>query len=130
MVFAKKMKIIHSDRAPKAIGPYSQAVLAGPFLFLSGMLPIDPESGKVVEGIEAQVRQVMVNIGEVLGAAGLGFENVAKMEIFLIDLDHFQTMNAVYASFFGGEHKPARHAFQVAKLPLGSLIEITCTALS
>lgn len=122
------MKIIHTDQAPKAIGPYSQAVLAPPFLFLSGMLPIDPKVGKLVEGIEAQTRQTMLNISEVLRTAGLGFDDVARMEVFLMDLNDFQAMNAVYASFFPGEHKPARHAFQVAKLPMGSLIEITCTA--
>lgn len=125
------MKIIHSENAPKAIGPYSQAVLAPPFLFLSGMLPIDVKAGKLVEGgIEEQTHQVMLNISEVLGTAGLGFDDVVRMEVFLADLDHFQAMNAVYASFFLREHKPARHAFQVARLPMGSLIEITCTAFS
>lgn len=125
------MKIIHSDHAPKAIGPYSQAVMAGPFIFLSGMLPIDPKVGKIVAGdIEGQTKQVMVNIGEVLKAAGVSFDHVVRVEVFLANLDHFQAMNGVYSHYFPGTHKPARHAFQVAKLPMGSLVEITCTALA
>lgn len=124
------MKIIHSDHAPKAIGPYSQAVMAPPFLFVSGMLPIDPKAGKIIASdIEGQTKQVLLNIGEILKAAGLNFEDVARMEVFLANLDHFQAMNGVYAQHFPGAHKPARHAFQIAKLPMDALVEITCTAL-
>lgn len=124
------MKKIETDRAPKAIGPYSQAILAPPFLFLSGMLPIDPKIGKIVEStIEGQTRQALKNIEEVLKAANLSFANVVRVEVFLKDLSDFQKMNAVYAETWCHDPKPARHAFQVARLPLDALIEITCTAL-
>ncbi len=122
------MQKIETDKAPKAIGPYSQAIKAPPFLFLSGMLPIDPATGKITETtIEGQTRQVLHNIEEVLKADSLTFQNVARMEVFLKDLADFQAMNGIYGQKFP-THKPARHAFQVARLPLDALIEITCTA--
>ena len=121
---------IETDKAPKAIGPYSQAIKAGSFLFLSGMLPIDPKMGKIVETtIEGQTRQIFHNIEEVLKAAGLTFQDVVRMEVFLKDLGDFQAMNGVYAERFPQNAKPARHAFQVARLPLDALVEITCTAI-
>jgi 2-iminobutanoate/2-iminopropanoate deaminase len=121
---------IETERAPKPIGPYSQAVRAGSFLFLSGMLPIDPKVGKIIETtIEGQTRQVFCNIEEVLKAAGLNLEHVVRMEVFLKDLADFQEMNRVYAEQFSQDAKPARHAFQVARLPLDALVEITCTAI-
>lgn len=125
-----KIKKIETDAAPKAIGPYSQAIQAGPFLFLSGMLPIDPKLGKIGETtIEGQTRQVLHNIEAVLKAASLTFEHVVRMEVFLLNLGDFQVMNGIYAQKFPQAAKPARHAFQVARLPLDALIEITCTAL-
>ncbi|MGB7978316.1 MAG: Rid family detoxifying hydrolase [Chlamydiales bacterium] len=125
-----KIQKIETDKAPKAIGPYSQAIKAGSFLFLSGMLAIDPTLGKIVETtIEGQTRQIFHNIEEVLEAAGLHFGHVVRMEVFLKDLGDFQAMNEVYAKMFPQEAKPARHAFQVARLPLDALIEITCTAM-
>ncbi len=124
------MQKIETDKAPKAIGPYSQAIMAPPFLFLSGMLPIDPKMGKIVETtIEGQTKQALHNIEEVLKAASLTFKDVVRVEVFLKDLADFQAMNGIYAQRFAHEPKPARHAFQVARLPLDALIEITCTAL-
>ncbi len=125
-----KIQKIDTAHAPKAIGPYSQAIKAGNFLFLSGMLPIDPKVSKIVETtIEGQTRQIFHNIEEVLKAAGLNLEHVVRMEVFLKDLADFQAMNGVYASKFPQDAKPARHAFQVARLPLDALVEITCTAI-
>lgn len=125
-----KIQKIDTAHAPKAIGPYSQAIKAGNFLFLSGMLPIDPKVSKIVETtIEGQTRQIFHNIEEVLKAAGLNLEHVVRMEVFLKDLADFQAMNGVYAQKFPQDAKPARHAFQVARLPLDALVEITCTAI-
>ena len=125
----KKIQKIETDKAPKPIGPYSQAIQAPPFLFLSGMLPIDPKVGKIVETtIEGQTRQTLENIEEILKAASLTFEDVVRMEVFLKSLGDFQAMNRVYAEKFPHVNKPARHAFEVAALPLGALLEITCTA--
>jgi 2-iminobutanoate/2-iminopropanoate deaminase len=122
------IKKIETSEAPKAIGPYSQAVLAGGFLFLSGQLPLDPETGKLVQGdISAMTHQVFDNIEAILRKERLSLNNVVRMEVYLKDLGHFQEMNTIYALRMG-EHKPARHAFQVAKLPLDAAIEITCTA--
>lgn len=125
-----RIQKIETDQAPKAIGPYSQAIKAPPFLFVSGMVPIDLKLGKIVETtIEGQTRQVLHNIEEVLKAAGLTFQDVVKMEVFLKDLNDFQAMNGIYAQKFPQDAKPARHAFQVARLPLDALVEISCTAL-
>jgi 2-iminobutanoate/2-iminopropanoate deaminase len=126
----RKIQKIETDKAPRAVGPYSQAIKAYPFLFVSGMVAIDPKVGKIVETtIEGQTRQVLANIEEVLKAAALTFLDVVRMEVFLKDLGDFQSMNAVYAEKFPHEAKPARHAFQVVRLPLDALVEITCTAL-
>lgn len=123
-------KKIETDQAPKALGPYSQAVQAGGFLFLAGQIPLNPRSGKVEEAtIEGQTRQVFLNIEAILKAAGLSMDNVVRSEVFLKDLSHFTSMNEIYAQFFTGPVKPARHAIQVAKLPLDVLIEVTCTAI-
>lgn len=114
--------------APKALGPYSQAVIAGNLAFLSGQIPIDPETGKLIEGgIEEQTSQVMKNISAVLGKLGLSFKNVTKTTIFLTDLANFQAVNTVYGEAIG-EARPARSTVQVAALPLGSKIEIEMTA--
>ncbi len=123
------VKKIETDQAPKAIGPYSQAVQAGGFLFLAGQIPINPATGKVDETtIEGQTRQVLLNIEAILKEAGLTFSHVVRSEVFLKDLSHFSSMNEIYAQFFTAPVKPARHTVQVARLPLDALVEITCTA--
>ncbi len=124
------MKRIETDRAPKAIGPYSQAVEAGGWVFLSGQIPIDPSSGKIVETtIEGQTKQVLDNLAAVLHAAGLDFGDVVRAEVFMKDLNDFQKMNALFAERFSGSVKPARQAIQAARLPMDALIEISCIAI-
>jgi 2-iminobutanoate/2-iminopropanoate deaminase len=119
-----KMEKIETDRAPAAIGPYSQAIRAGDWLFFSGQIPLDPHSGELVDGgVEEQTRQVMANIGAVLAAAGLDFSSVAKTTIYLTDLQAFAVVNAVYGRYFEGT-PPARATVQVAALPKGALVEI------
>ena len=123
------LKKIETAAAPKAIGPYSQAVLAGPYLFISGQIPIEPNSGKVLAStIEEQTKQVLNNIGAILKEAGLNFENIVKTEVYLKDMQDFVAMNTVYASYFSHPIKPARQAMQVAKLPMDVLIEISAIA--
>lgn len=125
----KKIKRIETKDAPQAIGPYSQAVLAGPFLFVSGQIPIDPKTGSLVENtIQAQTRQVLANIAAILKAQGLHFEHVVKTEVYLKDMQDFKEMNAIYAEAFTAAIKPARQTMQVAKLPLDVLVEISCVA--
>ncbi|MBQ3316468.1 MAG: RidA family protein [Spirochaetales bacterium] len=123
------MKIrISTDKAPAAIGPYSQAVKADNLLFVSGQIPIDPASGVLVEGIEAQSHQVLRNIKAILNEAGLDFDSVVKTTVFLKDMGDFQTVNGIYAQYFNGDVLPARCAMQVGALPKNSLIEIECIA--
>ena len=110
--------------APKAVGPYSPAVIAGDYVFLSGQIPIDPATGKLVEGgIEEQTHQVMRNIEAVLTHLKIEFGSIVKTTIFLSDLSNFQTVNGIYEKWLNGI-KPARSTIQVAALPLGSLVEI------
>lgn len=121
--------ISDAPNAPKAIGPYSQAVVAGDLVFLSGQIPLNPESGKIVEGgIEAQTEQVMGNLQAVLRHLDLDFGNVAKANIFLTDLTNFQKVNAIYEKWLNGP-KPARATIQVAALPAGALVEIEMVAV-
>ena len=123
-------KIIHTDQAPKAVGPYSQAIRTDALLFTSGQIALDPASGKLVEGgIEDQTRQVMANLKAVLEAAGSDFSRVVKATVFLADINDFAAFNAVYAQYFQAE-PPARSAFQVAALPLGAQVEIEMVALA
>lgn len=123
------MQSIHTEKAPKAIGPYSQAIKVGPFLFVSGQLPLDPSIGEIIDSsIEGQTRRVIDNIEAILHAAGLHLQNVVKTEVFLKDMNDFQKMNHIYAERFSYSIKPARQAFQVARLPLDALIEISCIA--
>lgn len=120
-------KIISTPQAPAAIGPYSQAVMLNGTLFVSGQLPVNPVTGNIPEGIEAQTRQSLTNVMAILEAAGLGPDNVAKTCVLLQNMGDFAAMNAVYAEFFPGS-KPARVCFQVAALPKGALVEIDAIA--
>jgi 2-iminobutanoate/2-iminopropanoate deaminase len=123
-----KKAVVRTDAAPAAIGPYSQAVLAGDLLFLSGQIPLDPSTGELVGGgIEEQARRVMDNLGAVLQAAGGSFEQVVKTTIYLADLADFASVNAVYAGYFPAA-PPARATIQVAGLPKGARVEIDAVA--
>lgn len=119
---------VHTDRAPRAIGPYSQAVWAGDTLYLSGQLGLDPASGVLPEGVENQAHAAMRNIGAILEAAGLTYDNVVKTTVFVWDLKDFSAVNDVYASYFAGDY-PARSCVQAAALPKGALVEIECVAV-
>ena len=122
-------KTIHdSDRAPAPVGPYSVATEANGFVFVSGQVGIDPATGELAEGgVAAQTRQIMTNIGGVLGDLGLGYADIAKTTIFVTDMGDFATVNAVYSEFVG-ESKPARSTVGVAALPLGVPVEIEVIA--
>lgn len=121
---------ITTDKAPKAIGPYSQAISAGSFLFVSGQVAIDPATSKLAgDTIEEQTKQVLKNLEAILAAANLTLENVVKTEVYLKDLKDFQGMNTLYAEKFTYPEKPARATVQVAKLPLDALVEISCIAV-
>ena len=123
-------KIISTSEAPAAIGPYSQAMRSGNFLFCSGQIPLDPKSGQIVSGdIATQTRRVLDNIGAVLKAEGLTFENIVKTTIFLTDLTDFQTVNEIYGSYFT-QQPPARSTVQVSALPKGANVEIEVTAVA
>jgi 2-iminobutanoate/2-iminopropanoate deaminase len=125
-------KIVHSDDAPKAIGPYSQAVQvdAGKMTFLSGQIPLDPKTMSMVQGdVVDQAEQVMKNLGAVLKASGLDFSHVVRCTIFLTDLGDFAKVNEVYGRYFTGA-PPARATVQVAALPRGSKVEIDAIAVS
>ena len=120
--------LISSPNAPKAVGPYSQAIRAGDLLFVAGQIPLDPASGTLVEGdITVQTRRVLDNIGAVLGAAGLSFAEVVKTTVFLGDLNDMAAMNHVYGTYFS-EPYPARATVQVARLPRDVRIEIEAIA--
>ena len=121
-------KIVSTNEAPAAIGPYSQAVRSGSFLFCSGQIPLDPKSGQIVPGdINAQTRRVLDNIAAVLRAEGLNFDSVIKTTIFLTDLGDFQTVNEIYGSYFK-QNPPARSTVQVSGLPKGVNVEIEVIA--
>lgn len=121
-------KIIHTDKAPKAIGPYSQAIETNGMLFISGQIPIIPETGIMPEGIEAQTEQVMKNIGAILQQAGYSYKDVIKSTCLLSDMANFKAMNEVYGKYYPTD-PPARAAFSVKGLPLGALIEIETIAV-
>lgn len=120
-------KTIASPDAPKAIGPYSQAVEAAGLVFVSGQLPIDPATGKMPDDVREQTRQSIRNIQAILAEAGLGLQDVVKTTVLLADIADFAAMNEVYAQFFTGEC-PARAAYQVAALPMGARVEIESIA--
>ena len=121
-------KVIASPLAPKAVGPYSQAIAHDATLYISGQLPIDASTGKMAEGIEEQTRQSLTNIGHILHEAGYDYADVAKVTVLLDDIGDFAAMNGVYATFFT-EQMPARVCYEVAKLPMGAKVEIDAIAV-
>ena len=122
-------KIIATQNAPAAIGPYSQAIDCGTFLVTSGQIPIDPATGEMVKGdVTAQTRQSLLNVKAILTEAGLTMDNVVKTTVFLQNMGDFAAMNGVYATFFSEGKYPARSAVEVAKLPKGALVEIEAVA--
>jgi 2-iminobutanoate/2-iminopropanoate deaminase len=121
-------KIISTDLAPKAIGPYSQAVISNGFVFLSGQIPLDPTTGQIIDGdITAQTERVFENLKQVLGAAGASFQTVVKTTVFLRDMGEFAKMNEVYARYFP-DNPPARSTVEAARLPRDVRVEIDCIA--
>ena len=127
MTTKQQLQVIATDKAPAAIGPYSQAIKLGGLLFTSGQIPLDA-SGQLVEGgIEEQTHQVFRNLEAVLAAAGASFQDVVKATVFMKDMNQFATVNGIYSSYFG-EHKPARSAVEVARLPKDVLVEIEVIA--
>ncbi|WP_050636088.1 RidA family protein [Candidatus Stoquefichus sp. SB1] len=116
-------KVIKTDKAPGAIGPYSQGIDLGNMIFFSGQIPLDPKTGEMPEGIEAQAKQALDNVKGLLESQGLDFSDVVKTTVFLDNMDDFATVNGIYAEYFV-EPYPARSAVEVAKLPKGALIEV------
>lgn len=121
--------VIHTEKAPAAVGPYSQAIVANGFVYTAGQIPLIPGEGKIKEGdVQIQTRQALENLSAVLEAAGSSLSNVVKTMVFLDDMDDFAKMNEIYGEFFS-ENPPARSAVEVARLPLGVLVEIEAVAL-
>ena len=120
-------EIIFTEKAPKAVGPYVQAVKSNGMVYCSGQLGINPAEGKLADGVENQAHFSMKNMGAILEAAGSSYKNIVKTTIFLADMNDFAAVNKIYESYFNGNF-PARSCFQVAKLPLGGLVEIECVA--
>ena len=120
-------QVIHTDRAPAAVGPYSQAVRAGNLLITSGQLGLDPLTGNLPEGVEAQTKQSLENIGAILAEAGFALTDVVKTTVFISNMNDFARVNGIYAAFFG-EHKPARSCVEVSALPKNGLVEIEVIA--
>lgn len=121
------MESVHTESAPAAIGPYSQAIRADGMLYTSGQIALDPHSGEMADGFDAQARQVLSNLSAVLAAAGCTFSDVVKATIFVTDLSNFPRLNELYGEAMG-EHRPARSTVQVAALPKGALVEIDLIA--
>jgi 2-iminobutanoate/2-iminopropanoate deaminase len=127
--YKMKHQVIHTDNAPKAIGPYSQAVKAGNMLFVSGQVPFVPETMEIVEGdVKAQTAQSLKNVQSILAQAGLDFSHVVKSTVFIKDMNEFAAINEVYAQYFG-ENKPARACVEVARLPKDVKVEIEVIAI-
>ena len=120
--------VLSTPNAPAAIGPYSQGMRAGNLVITSGQIPVDPKTGLIPEGIEAQTKQTMENVLAVLAEAGATADNIIKTTVFLKNMDDFAAMNGVYATFFSEGKYPARSAVEVAKLPKGALLEIEAVA--
>jgi 2-iminobutanoate/2-iminopropanoate deaminase len=125
--YEKMKKVIATTKAPGAIGPYSQAIEANGMLFISGQLPINPETGEMPEGVTAQTEQSLKNLEAILNEAGCTFDNVVKSTCYLADMSYFGEMNAVYGKYFKGDY-PARAAFAVKELPKKALVEIEMIA--
>ena len=123
-----RKQAVRTSRAPAAIGPYSQAITVGDQVFCSGQIAIDPAPGEIADGIEAQTEQVLRNLGEVLRAAGCGFEDVVKTGVYLTDMGEFPRMNAIYERFFRAP-APARATVEVSGLPKGVVVEIDAIAI-
>lgn len=124
------VETIRTDKAPAAIGPYSQAVRANGFVFVSGQIPIDPRSGEIVSGgFVDQARQSLENLKQILIASGAGLEKVVAVDVFVTDISQFAAFNQVYEEFFSA-HKPARAVVEVKGLPKGVMVEIKCVAVS
>lgn len=121
-------EIIQTKHAPAAVGPYSQAIKIDGLVFVSGQLGLDPETGKLVDGIEAQARQVLANLNSILTASGSHCDNIVKTTIFLADMADFAAVNSIYAEAFT-DAPPARSTVEVSALPLGGLVEIEAIAL-
>ena len=118
-------RVVLTSTAPKPVGPYSQAIVGGGFVFASGQIALDPASGKLVEGeIEVQTERVLDNLRAVLEASGASLDHVVRTSVYLVDLADFPRVNAVYARYFAADPKPARSTVQVAALPLGAAIEV------
>jgi 2-iminobutanoate/2-iminopropanoate deaminase len=122
-------KIINTSKAPKPIGPYNQAVMSGNMLFVSGQVPVNPANGEIARGdVKEQTRQVMENLGAILTEAGLNYSHIVKCSIFISDMKDFPIINEVYGKYFD-DQAPARETVQVAGLPLGVDVEISCVAI-
>ena len=122
------MKTVSTDKAPAAIGPYSQAQIVGSLVYTSGQIPVDPATGLIAEGVEAQAEQVFKNIANLLESAGSSISKVVKTTVFIKNMDDFAAINAVYGKYFTQPY-PARAAFQVAALPKGAKVEIEAVAV-
>lgn len=120
-------EVVFTEKAPKAVGPYVQAIKSNGMVYCSGQLGINPQDGKMGNGVEEQAHLSMKNLGAILEEAGSNYQKIVKTTIFLADMNDFATVNKIYESYFGGQF-PARSCFQVAKLPLGGLVEIECIA--
>ena len=120
-------KVISTDKAPAAIGPYSQAIEVGGFLFASGQIPVDPATGVIPDGIEAQAKQALTNVSNLLASAQLTMTDVVKTSVFIKDMNDFAKVNEIYATFFEGDY-PARSCVEVARLPKDVLIEVEVIA--
>ncbi len=123
------LETIQTAKAPAAIGPYSQAIRAGGFLFVSGQIPLSPETGEMAGDFAGQARQSLENVKQILLAAGCGLGKVVAADVFLMDMSNFAAFNKIYEDFFGG-HKPARAVIEVKALPKGAMIEIKCIAVA
>lgn len=121
-------RVIATDKAPAAIGPYSQAIEVNGLIYTSGMIPVIPETGEIVEGIEAQAKQALTNVKNLLESAGSSMDKVIKTTVFIKDMNDFAAVNAVYATFFSGAF-PSRSCVEVARLPKDVLIEVEAVAI-
>lgn len=121
------MQVVYTENAPEPIGPYSQAIISGQTLYISGQIPVDPVTGQIPQDIEAQTKQVLANINAILDEVKLTKNDIIKCSIFLKDMNHFGTCNDCYGNYFGN-HAPARECVEVSRLPKDVLVEISCIA--